>query len=271
MRGDFHMHSTHSDGKLTVEEVIQEVKNKGLSWFSITDHDNLDGSLNAIELANKNGLNLIVGLELSTFYNNESIHVLGYFPTLDKIHFINSFLHDMRVKRKKRAFNIKDKLFQHFNIDLNMERLEKMPTITRASISSEIIRQGYPYTKKEIFERFIGADCPAYIPSTNISTQIGIDIIKKAGGYPVIAHPVLYKKTKITELIKMGITGIEAIYPANSSSETLYYKKIAKDENLFITAGSDFHDFDDYKHGNIGDCYLEGEDLKVFLEKLGKS
>ena len=270
MRGDFHMHSTHSDGKLTVEEVIQEVKNKGLSWFSITDHDNLDGSLNAIELNNKNGLNLIVGLELSTFHNNESIHILGYFPKLDKIHFIKGFLEEIRIKRKQRAYGIKEKLKEFFNIDLDMTKLLMIPTITRASIANEIISQGYPYSKKHIFSQFIGDGCKAYIPSTNISTQIGIDTIKEAGGYSVIAHPVLYKKTNIKEFIKMGIMGIEAIYPSNSLNDTNNYKKIAKDNNLFITAGSDFHDFDDYKHGNIGDCYLEKEELQLFLKKLGK-
>lgn len=269
MRGDFHIHSTHSDGKLTVNEVVQEVKNKGLTWFSITDHDNLDGSISAIDKAEKLGLNLIVGLELSTFHNNESIHVLGYFPSLDKVHYIQGFLEEMRINRKKRAFAMKDKLQKYFAIELDMSELLKIPTITRASISNEIIRQGYPYTKKDIFTRFIGDGCLAYIPSTNISTQIGIDTIKKAGGFPVLAHPVLYKKTNIKEFIKMGIMGIEAIYPSNSLNDTNNYKKIAKDNNLFITAGSDFHDFDDYKHGNIGDCYLEKEELQLFLKKLG--
>lgn len=264
------MHSTHSDGKLTVNEVVQEVKKSGLTWFSITDHDNLDGSLDAIELAETNGLNLIVGLELSTIYNNESIHILGYFPKLDKLHYIKSFLEDMRVNRKKRAYEIKDKLLQFFNIDLDMTELIKIPTITRASISNEIIRQGYAYSKKGIFDNLIGDGCPAYIPSTNISTQVGIDAIKKAGGYPVVAHPVLYKKSNVKEFIKMGIMGIEAIYPSNSLNDTNNYKQIATSNNLFITAGSDFHDFNDYKHGNIGDCYLEKEELQLFLEKLGR-
>lgn len=270
MRGDFHMHSTHSDGKLTVNEVVQEVKNKKLKWFSITDHDNLDGSINAREIVEEMGLNLIIGLELSTFYNNESIHILGYFPNLDNVDQIQSFLEDIRTKRIKRAYDIKDRLLRFFKIDLDMSELLKIPTITRASISNEIIRQGYPYTKKEIFDRFIGDGCPAYLPSTNISTQIGIDIIKKAGGIPVLAHPVHYKKTNILEFVKMGVMGLEAIYPANSPSDTKRFKKIAKENNLFITAGSDFHDFDDYKHGNIGDWYLEKEDLQVFLKKLGK-
>ena len=122
MRGDFHMHTIHSDGKLTVSEVVHEVKNKGLSWFSITDHDNLDGAIKAIEIAKELDLNLIVGLELSTFHNNESIHILGYFPKLDKIHFIKGFLEEIRIKRKQRAYAIKEKLKEFFNIDLDMTK-----------------------------------------------------------------------------------------------------------------------------------------------------
>ena len=84
----------------------------------------------------------------------------------------------------------------------------------------------------------------------------------------VLAHPTLILKSEIEEFISMGIDGIEAIYPLNKDGEEETYKKIAKENNLFITAGNDFHSFNDPSHGDLLQVSLTGEDLLKFIRVI---
>lgn len=267
MRGDFHIHTIYSDGALSVEEVLKEAS-KSLDIISITDHDGLTGAKKAIEIADKYSIKVILGVEFSTEYLGESVHILGYFKNDSDLKELEEVLEKQRINRIKRCQDIAELLKRYFKIELDVTPLLRLHSITRGNIASEIISQGYDYTKKEIFERMLGDNCPAYIPSTKITTPEAIEILKRAKATIVLAHPVLLKKNSYKELIAMGLDGLEAIYPANLSTDTKRFKYYAKQKGLVFTAGSDFHDFDDYKHGNIGSIYLSGEELDLFIKKV---
>jgi predicted metal-dependent phosphoesterase TrpH len=265
MKADLHSHTTFSDGKYTVDELLDYAILNNLDMISITDHDCFDGSI----LASKTDKNIkvIFGMELSTYRNDESVHILGYFKSLDNIKVIQPILDDQVAKRKIRALAMLEKLNQLFQIKLDPQFIYDTESVTRGSIAREIIKQGYPYTNREIFQKMIGDDSLAYIPSTKRSTKEGIDLIHKCGGLAVLAHPMELKKNKAQDIIDLGVDGIEAIYPNRKSEEGLY-RELAKKNNLFITGGSDFHTFNDGRHGNIGQVYLSGEDLEIFLKVL---
>lgn len=267
MRGDFHIHTTYSDGHLTVDEVLEEASKK-LSYLAITDHDNIDGALEAYEKAKKYNLNLILGLELSTYNHDESVHILGYFNDIEKMKTLSSFLTEQKELRAKRCLEIARRLKEYYNLDLDTTRLMKRSCVTRGSIAHEMVRQGMPYTVQEIFAKFIGNDCKAYVKSSKISTIDGIKMLKEAGAITVLAHPVRFKVNDPQEIIDMGIDGLEARYSINKESDTLKYLKLAKDNNLFVTAGSDFHCFNDKDHGDIGCVYIEGNELNEFIKKV---
>lgn len=267
-KADLHMHTTYSDGAYPLEQLINLAKSKNLNYISITDHDTLIGSREAYTKYNSDELKIIVGIELSTDRNGESIHVLGFFKNADNLDELDKFLADQRQMRKVRAEKIKNALYEHFQIVLDMSFSEKLYSITRGSIANEIIKQGHPYTKQQIFDLMIGEGKPAYYPSTKLDTKDAIKLIHKHQGYAVLAHPTLVRRNNIEELVKLGFDGIEAVYPRNKSGDEEVYRMLAKKYNLFITAGSDFHDFDDGQHGNIGDVTLSGEDLEIFLNKL---
>lgn len=114
----------------------------------------------------------------------------------------------------------------------------------------------------------IGDGCIAYLPSTKISTQEGIALLRQAKATIILAHPVLLKKNNYQDIVRLGIDGIEAIYPLNTPNATKRFKKFALSHDLVYTAGSDFHSFNDYKHGNIGCCPLEEEALTAFIKKV---
>lgn len=78
-RGDFHIHSTFSDGGLSPDEIVHLAKQREVDIISITDHNNTDGVDEAIEEGMKVGIRVIPGVELSTKYNECRVHILGYF------------------------------------------------------------------------------------------------------------------------------------------------------------------------------------------------
>ena len=267
MRADLHSHTLYSDGALSVEDLIQRAKSKGLDIIAITDHDTLVGSKYACEVAEDYDMTAIYGMELSTERNNESIHILCYFSKPNLGEGLFTKLEKQRLDRKTRALEVAKLLKIHFNLDLDTKFIEEKHSITRGTIANEIIRQGLAKDKKEVFSKMIGDDCPAFIPSTKLTTEEGIKLIKENNGLCVLAHPCLYKKNDIEDLIKLGVDGIEVVYPSVENREQKY-RDLAKKYNLIVTGGSDFHSINDYKHGDVGDCYIKDEDLRKFLRVL---
>lgn len=267
MRGDFHIHTIYSDGALSVKGIVKRAQDEELDIIAITDHDFVGGAIEASEMDLPN-LRILIGLELSTYYKGESVHILGYFPNAESTAKIQELLEEQRKNRVIRAGKIKELLYKHYGIKLDLTELLKRSTITRGSICQELIKQDCGYTREEIFRHILGDGCPAYVPSSKVETLDGIKAIKESGGVPVLAHPVLLKKVKVEEIIALGVEGLEAIYPRNKKSDEKRLKKIARKNNLLITAGSDFHDYYDGSHGNIGDIFLDEENIKALLNKV---
>jgi predicted metal-dependent phosphoesterase TrpH len=276
-KGDFHLHTTASDGRLSPGELVDMASKEGMDIIAVTDHDTVSGIDEALEAGKKAKLKIIPGIELSTLYQGNSVHVLGYF---EEIHNISSefknFLEKMSEYRKKRAEKIVDNLYKFFNIKLDYEKIiqDAHNIVTRPHIAQAIIDAGYNYTFKYIFTNFIGDSCPAFVPNKKLSTQEGIELLKSLNALVVLAHPVLIKNVNVEELLHLPFDGIEAIYSMNTSKDTDRFIKYAEKYNKIITAGSDFHGLprknrDDPEHSHsIGEVYLDEEKINIFLNKL---
>ncbi|MEG2353492.1 MAG: PHP domain-containing protein [Clostridium sp.] len=272
-KGDFHMHSTVSDGNNTPHELLIIAKNKHVNFLSLTDHDNTDGIKEILKYAHSLGIKVIPAIELSTVYNNENIHVLGYFRdnSYERREFQET-LSSIRKEREIRAEKIIENLKHYFNIHISYKELyeNSQGTIARPHIAKAIINKGYSYSYEYLFNNIINNNSPAYVPYKRIPTKDGITLLKKFNAVTVLAHPVLIKKTPVEDILNLGFDGIEAIYPLNTYEDELRFKSLAKKLNLFITAGSDFHGFfkDDTKHGDLGHVSLSNDDLDRFIEIL---
>ena len=267
MKGEFHIHTIYSDGVLTPTEIMKVLKGN-LDWFAITDHDVIDGSLEAFDKAKDYGLNALVGIEISTYLNDEPVHILGYFKDKQRVNVIKDFIDDIRNKRIIRLFKIKDLLLEHFDIDLDVTELLKRKSVTRGTIATEIIKQGCKFTREELFKYALGNGCKAYVPVSRVEPKEAIDLIHKAGGVAVLAHPILLKKNDFKEICSFGVDGLEAYYPVNTEEDTLMFKKYAQENNLIITAGNDFHYEGCLNHGNLLELSIEGKELEKFIEKV---
>lgn len=266
---DFHTHSTASDGRLKPSEVVQRAYEAGVKYLALTDHDTLSGIDEAKETAKKLNINFIPGIELSTTHNKQTVHLLGFFRGDDyKNNDLNNFLEDLKIKRVNRAKEIVDRLKKYNNISIKVEDVLKngKDTIARPHIAKTIIEAGYPYDHNYIFEHFIGDNCPAYIPANKMSTEEGISLLKKYNALVFLAHPVLLKKISADDIIKLGIDGLEAIYPLNNDADEKRFRELASVNNLLISCGSDSHgmETEDDKHGSIGCMSLD----KIYLDKF---
>lgn len=272
IKADFHVHTSCSDGMLSPSEIVKRAGTNNVSYLAITDHDTVAGITEAIDAGRTYNVTIIPGVELSTQYNDESIHILGYFrDTSYNNETLNKQLKRIKNHRVTRAKQIVQKLHDEYNINIDFENVLKLSkgTVARPHIAKAIINAGYDYSHDYIFENFIGKGCKAYVPTLKLNTQEGISLLKKYNAAVFLAHPKLIKNTHITKFLHMDFDGIESIYFQNSTPETDEFIKIAKDFNLLNSCGSDFHGIEnDTRHGDIGCMNIPEEYLSKFLQEV---
>lgn len=270
---DFHVHTNFSDGLLSPKDVVKRASNNDVSILAITDHDTIDGISEAIEESKLHNIKIIPGIELSTNYNGESIHVLGYFKddSYKEKDFIE-FLDKIKNRRLNRAKEMIQKLKDIFNIEIKFEDVIKYGenVVARPHIAKAIIDAGYPYTQDYIFDNFIGKGKPAYIETTKITVKEGVDLLHKYNALVFLAHPILINNSNISDFLQFNFDGIEGIYFLNSKTQEKELLDFANKNNLLVSAGSDCHgDFiNDSRHGDIGDMNLDENYINLILEKL---
>ncbi len=273
LKGDFHMHSSASDGKHSPEELVKHAKANGLDIIAVTDHDTTASDADAVIEGEKIGVKVIPGIELSTLHNGESIHIIGLFK--DNKYLSEAFqskLEEMQNFRQWRGKKIVENLHNFFNIDVDYDKVSQSADgiIARPHIAKAIIAAGYDYSWDYIFKNIINNDSPAYVANKKLTIEEGIAFLKSANAVTIMAHPVLIKKSDAEDLIKFDFDGIEAVYPLNSEADTVRFKSLAAKYNKFVSSGSDFHGLGelDTSHGEIGSVYLKSEEINIILEKL---
>ncbi|HEO64178.1 MAG TPA: PHP domain-containing protein [Candidatus Omnitrophica bacterium] len=240
---DLHLHTIYSDGTLTPSELIKAAKEMGLSCIAVTDHDSVDGIEEAAAEADRLKVEMIPGVELSVDYKGREVHVLGYFIDYKEGWFLD-MLAELRESRKRRFFEIVDKLKEHDVVldEVRIARENENSALGRLHIAKEIYREGYTGSVKEAFVRYIGEGKPCYVKKDYLAPADAVSIIKKIGGISVIAHPHLLGDEGIVfDLIKEGIEGIEVYHFEHPKSVEEKYLAIALENGLLVTGGSDCH------------------------------
>jgi hypothetical protein len=240
---DMHIHSNESDGVLKPEEIIriaQKIPN--MAAISITDHDTVEGSRKAINYPDKK-IEFIPGIEFSCEKNSEEVHILGYYIDVGNEILSQTEKRLLRL-RERRIHNFINKLNEN-GIRITIEDVHEYSTgkaVGRPHLAQAIFHHGYTQTMEEAYGNYLSAGCATYVPRSKMTVEEAMRVIECAGGISVIAHPSSLKNQNIVkEIIGMGIMGIEVYHPMNSNQNIEDYLKLAKENNLFITGGSDFH------------------------------
>ena len=268
---DLHFHSTASDGRYTPEELVSKAVFESVKLLSLTDHDNVSNNDIMAGLCEEQDIYFIPGIELSTRYNGESIHILAYFKNFSyKNEEFLSTLNKFRENRETRAKEIVSRLKEFYNIEISYDELLLISdgSIGRPHVAQKI-KEKYGYDFDYIFKNFIGDDSKAYIPSSKLSIEEGINLLNKTDCIKVLAHPGEYKNSISAILDKGNFDGIEVFYPSHSTEEISYYLKLAKERNLLVTCGSDFHGIiNDSLHGELGSTYYVLDKLIPFFKEF---
>lgn len=272
MKADLHMHSIYSDGKLNILELIERIIDAKLDVVALTDHDTIYGVEEYKEKLNSIGRTVVVGLELSTKFYGESIHVLGYFKSLESIapSFKEYLVHmkDVRYNRMRGMIENVNRIYG-FNIDFD-KIVEKHPYMLERPHLADAIEEVTGEERQVIFKKYIGNDSPAYLPVANITPAEGVKMIKDAGGFAILAHPYCYKDP-IAVLESAPFDGLELFYgPSNDDKKQFaIFEEYAKTHNMLVSGGSDFHQDVDKKHSNIGAAPFTSPYVEEFLKGIG--
>lgn len=245
---DLHVHSTESDGTLTPEDLVAEAKKAGLAAFALTDHDTCQGVCKAMPLAASAGIELIPGIELSTDYHGKEVHIVGLYIDIENEQLLKKTA-EYRICRSERNALMVEALRKE-GLSITMEELvAENPdcVITRANIARFLYEHGQIKSVREAFDRYIGDHCKCYVGRLKVASTDAVRLIKEAGGTAILAHPLLYGLSNtnlqkmIDELKPVGLDGLEAIYSTYTTGEEQQMKRLARENGLLISGGSDFH------------------------------
>ena len=250
---DLHVHSNRSDGTYSPRQLVDYAMEKGLRAFALTDHDTVDGLDEAVRYAhslkdNPSVPEVIPGIELSTQYQGQDIHIVGLYidyKNPEFLHWLKRFTESRTLRNHKMCALLKEA-----GVEISYdELLKEFPdaVITRAHYAKYLLRRGYVKSIKEAFDRYVGDHCPCFVPREKVTPEEAVELILKADGIPVLAHPALYhmSDSRMVELISLlkekGLMGIEAVYSTYHAGEERFFRALARKYHLLVSGGSDFH------------------------------
>lgn len=245
---DLHVHSTCSDGTFTPAQLVECAAKAGLSAFALTDHDTVEGIPQALEAAERIGMEVIPGIEFSTVYQGRDLHILGLDLDYENPLFQEklAFLQRDRAERNQKMI---DKMAAD-GITISWEQMAELfgeQLWTRAHFARYLAAKGYVAHMWDAFQSHIGDHCRYYVPRQKVSPFETVKLIRKLNGIPVLAHPFQYhlEEEALTALIKAlkrdGLLGIEAVYSTHTTAQENELRKLARNFGLSISGGSDFH------------------------------
>jgi predicted metal-dependent phosphoesterase TrpH len=276
---DLHVHTNYSDGVFTPERAVQYAREKGLAAISITDHDIVDGIPAAIAEGQRQGVEVIPGIELSAEVisagQSTEMHILGYYINWENRQFLES-LTLFRTYRQERARKIFDKLH---NLGVALDTTTVYPAgpagaIGRLHIAKALIAQGFAANVVDAFQKYLGIGKPAYVPKLRLTPQDAISMILKVGGIPVLAHPYYghySNRNLLRALVKDGLRGIEVWHSKHAPQTVALFTNLAAELGLIATGGSDCHGGFGNEHplmGTIKVPYSAVEQLKQCRDAL---
>ncbi len=280
---DLHMHSAVSDGSDTAEELIAAVKAAGMDLFSLTDHDAISGCNAVRSLLKQGDPAFICGVEFSCRDDEGKYHILGYGydPVSPYINDVVDTGHDLRMnKAKVRA----DFVVNELGLKLPEEEIDEflsLPNPGKPHLGNLLVKYGYAPNMHEAIQRYINK---AKTPKAYISPEYAIEGIKKAGGIPVLAHPVFGSggelirgdemDKRLRKLMDFGLEGVEAFYSEFTPDMTEEMISFAVIYGLYVTAGSDYHGKNKtipIGGHNLEDASFAPEGLISFIEKVTRA
>jgi len=265
---DLHTHTNSSDGKLSPEELIDLAIQKNIPAIAITDHDNVGSIAEALEYSKDKPIEIISGIEFTVAPQDlaKEIHIVGLFINYknEKISGLSQKHNEYRKIRVKKII----KKLNDLGYKISFEELEAEDHYGRPEIAKILLKRYNEFKDtKQIFNELLGGGGKAFVKAETTPMNEIISTIHSAGGLAILAHPG-YLKENTEKVIQMFIDlngeGIEVDcrYESLKNPQELRdkFRKIAIENNLLISGGTDFHSTE--ISGPLGDYGVTKEEFE---------
>lgn len=245
---DWHTHSTQSDGELSPSQLMQAAQQAGLQGLALTDHDSVSGLQEAAEMAESLNMALVAGVEISSCWINQDIHIVGLGVNHSDTAFQANLASQM-ARREERAKAIGQRLAKLGYSGIYEKAAESAPQRipARPHFAQTLVDEGICKDKKQAFHKYLAVSKPAYVKTDWPSIEESAEWIVKAGGVPVLAHPGRYKLTRaklerlIAAFAEAGGRAIEVSVATHSPEVVQQLADFSVKFNLYASQGSDYH------------------------------
>ena len=247
MRIDLHTHSDASDGTDSPATVVRLAAEKGLGVVALTDHDSADGWAEATEAAERHGITLIRGMEISTKHEGEGVHLLAYLPDPTYEPLVVE-LDRILDGRDGRLAGILERL-RDVGVDLSEDEVRHQVGDSRAvgrpHIADALAKKGIVGSRDEAFAQYLNPGRPGYVARYATPTKTMIELVTAAGGAAVVAHP--WRRNRVVDgavlegFVEVGLVGIEVEHQNHPEEARAALRGLARDLDLITTGSSDYH------------------------------
>jgi predicted metal-dependent phosphoesterase TrpH len=251
---------------LAPAQLVDRMRARGVSWFSITDHD----TTRAYDAVDAPGQRVVPGIEINTTWDGSDVHILGYGIPVGPSP-LADVLERNRASRRARI----DVMVAGLNragypitVDEVLAESGGGHALGRPHVAKALVRHGMTQSVETAFRDLLSAGKPGYAPSHHITPIEAIDVVRASGGVPVLAHPGRLRDERIIDaLAERGLAGLEVFYPTHTVHQTAAFRAKAARFGLVMTAGSDFHD-ERWNARGVG-IDVDERDVRPFLDLVG--
>ena len=248
MRIDLHTHSTASDGTQSPAGVVAAAAEAGLDVLALTDHDTTTGWNEAAVAAERHGIALVRGIEISCQHEGVSIHLLGYLQDPASPGLLEE-LDRSRQGRRTRVQQMVELLSQDLDLawDDVLEHVDPGATLGRPHIADELVAKGIVASRDQAFADYLYTGSPYFAPHYAPDPVRAVRLLREAGGVAVMAHPFASKRGRIADdsvieaMAAAGMAGLEVHHRDHSFKEVRRGLNLAAALGLFVTGSSDYH------------------------------
>lgn len=245
---DLHLHTMASDGTASPAQTVQTARELGLTAIAVTDHDTVSGVNEALAHGAALGVEVVPGVEVSSDYRDNNIHVLGYFvdPTSPALRAVADWVRVERAERNEKVVA----MLAADGFAISMEELEAAypgALLGRPHIAEFLMRRGYVESVTDGFDRYLEVGRKYYLPTRRIPLSRAVTAIRDAGGLASLAHPLQYRyplpevEELIDRAVHLGVDAMECYYSGYTPEETRWLLTQAERRGLGVSGGSDWH------------------------------
>lgn len=240
---DLHVHTDASDGLLSPTDVVLKAADAGLDAIAITDHDTVGGVQEAIDAGRSAGVEVIPGVELTSYAGGTELHLVGLFVR----HMDERAVAKIEALREARRVRMLEMIRRLDAVGVKVDPDEVLAVVSggaagRPHLAQALVKRGYAVDEQEAFVQYLRPNRPGYVRKREMSPEEAIRLVLDIGGLPVYAHPGVSRlDERLAEFKDAGLAGIEVWHPKHNGADVQHYMRLALKRGLLPSGGSDFH------------------------------